>query len=68
MGVNIEDSLCGGCVHFRRLLIDEMKITFTLKCASLGKYLKTPKKSCDFYDPVTWERFLELDDGGVDET
>jgi len=67
MGVNIEESLCGGCIHFRRLLIAEMKNTFCLKCASMGRYLKTPKRSCDYYEPLTWEMFLDVEDGGTDE-
>ncbi|PLX70989.1 MAG: hypothetical protein C0602_02850 [Denitrovibrio sp.] len=59
MSVNIEESLCAQCVHFRRLIIEEMKVSFTLKCAAKGRYLKAAKKSCDHYEPMTWEMFLE---------
>lgn len=67
MAINIEESLCGGCVHFRRLLLDEMKNTFSLKCASMGRYIKTPKKTCNYYEPMTWEMFLETEEGEADE-
>lgn len=59
MGVNIEESLCGQCIHFRRLLIEEMRVSFSLKCSALGRYLKTPKKTCDHFEPLTWEVFLD---------
>jgi len=62
MGSNIEESLCGCCVHFRRLLIDEMRVSFSLKCAAQGRYIKTPKKSCSYYEPETWEKFLDVSD------
>jgi len=67
MGTNIEESLCGGCIHFRRLLIAEMKNTFSLKCAAMGRYIKTPKKSCNHYEPLTWQMFLNVEEGETNE-
>jgi len=65
MSVNIEESLCASCVNFRRLLIPEMKNTFSLKCEALGRYIKTPRKSCTDFEPMTWESFLEVENGGT---
>jgi len=59
MAVNIEESLCGKCLHFRRLLIKEMKTSFSLKCSAMGRYIKTPKKTCEHFEPETWEIFLD---------
>lgn len=67
MSVNIEESLCGRCLHFRRLLLPEMKNTFSLKCAAMGRYIKTPRKTCDNFEPETWEIFLQAETGGSNE-
>jgi len=64
MGIVIEESACAQCIHFRRLLIPEMRNCFSLKCAATDKYLKNPRKSCNDYEPETWERFLDMTDGG----
>lgn len=61
----VEDSKCAQCVHFRRLLIPEMKSCYSLKCAASDRYMKYPRKSCGMFTPETWEKFL--DDGGDDE-
>lgn len=63
--VIVEDSKCAQCVHFRRVLIPEMKRCFSLKCAVTDRYLKSPRKSCAMFQPETWEKFL--DNGGEDE-
>lgn len=63
--VVVEESKCAQCIHFRRLLIAEMKNCFSLKCAAADRYMKYPRKSCSMFQPETWEKFL--DDGGDDE-
>lgn len=67
MSANIEESLCARCVHFRRLVIQEMRNTFSLKCEAQGKYIKKPRRSCGFYEPETWEIFLNTEEGEDNE-
>jgi hypothetical protein len=67
MGIIIEESICAQCIHFKRVLIPEMRNCFSLKCSAMDKYIKTPKKTCGRFEPETWEKFLEIPDGGTDE-
>jgi hypothetical protein len=67
MSIKLEGSLCGQCIHFKKVNIPEMRNTFALRCNSLEKYIKTPKKSCNYYEPMTWESFLDASGGGKDE-
>jgi len=67
MSVKIEESLCADCIHFKRLMIKEMRNSFSLKCEAQERYIKTPKRSCSYFEPVTWEMFLGMECGGEDE-
>jgi hypothetical protein len=66
MNASLERSVCVKCIHFRRLYIAEMKKVFSLHCAAQNRYVRTPRRSCSFYEPITWESFLD-NAGGIDE-
>ena len=52
-------SICDTCVHAKKVLNEDIKGRYRLRCSFTRRFLEEPKSKCKDYEPETWQRFLD---------
>jgi len=53
---------CASCIHMKKVLMEDLKDRYTLRCGVTKKFMEEAKTSCKDYEAETWERFLESEE------